>query len=618
MRAVNPQTGEQIEWDGKAWVPVAPPSPPPPPAPESAPATFGDILGGVNRGASLGLSEMAIPAGTAAYKALTEGAPFGETYAREKQSRYDQAQKFRAGHPWVNLGSEMTGGGMLGMAGGMKSTLGWAAKHPFLASVPAGAAYGGIYGGATAPPGEALPGAGQGAAVGAVAGPIGYGLGRGIQGAIAGARRAMTPKASRILQREVLDPAGITGEGAAAAMQKSGPGTTALEVTGTPGMRMAQGITGKSPAAAQRIRNVVDSRLAGRWERIQGDMKRLLGKEGGTFHKEFKQIAERRANQASPYYKAAREDSVNSEQARGYLDYLKGEMAQYEGTTLGGALSKVQRMMAKTVKGKKVVKTNVGTELHAVKMQMDDMIDTAVRQGQGNRARVLMGAKNELLSMMDKASPNYSKGRELFSGDSSIMNAMELGRKVLREDAEVTQMALQNMSQGEKDAYLVGAAKALRDAAGSKPPQSFYRHGGIKERLAFAFPDEKSLDEFLNVSLTREAKLGELSTKILHGSQTQPRQEAVEGLAMGVEDFFEGQPAASGLRIIRAIRNTMKGQYSDEMIQELTDLLVEDRPEVFAKRASQVLKPEDFVQMRKMFTMTGMVIGAEGATRATQ
>jgi hypothetical protein len=251
-------------------------------------------------------------------------------------------------------------------------------------------------------------------------------------------------------------------------------------------------------------------------------------------------------------------------------------------------------------------------------MQIDDMIDTAKRQGQGNRARVLVGAKKELLDMMDNASPSYAEGRKLFSGDSSVIDAMKLGRTVLREDAEITEMTLKAMSSAERDAYLVGAAKALRDAAGSKSPQSFYRHGGIRERLAFAFPNEKSLDEFINVSLTREARLGELSGKILHGSQTQPRQNAVESLAVDATDFLAGNSAQSGIRMVGKIRNMMKGKYSEEVVEELTNLLLEDDPKVFADKMSQVLKPEDFNQMRQMFTTSGRVIGAEQATRANQ
>ena len=126
------------------------------------------------------------------------------------------------------------------------------------------------------------------------------------------------------------------------------------------------------------------------------------------------------------------------------------------------------------------------------------------------------------------------------------------------------------------------------------------------------------MDEFINVSLTREARLGELSTKILHGSQTHGRQTAVENLAIDATDFMSSGSPQSGIRLVGKIRNLMKGKYPEELTEELTTLLLEDNPKMFADKMGKVLKPEDFAQMRQIFTTTGTVIGAEQATRATQ
>lgn len=618
QRARNPETGQEIEWDGTQWVPVPSSAPPQaPPAPTSSMGT--GILRGINRGASLGLSEILIPGGVAGYRALTEGAPFGEAYAEEKASRAAEQGQFSQEHFWPSLLSEGAGGGMLGAAGGMRASLGGlmskiGTRHPFLASIPIGGALGGIYGRATALPGEELSQTMQGAGIGAAAGPVGWLVGRGVSKAIEGGRRAMTPKAARIFAREVLEPAGMTADEVAGAMQERGWGTTPLEVTGTSGIRAAQGVTGRSPAAAQRIRNVVDRRLAGRWTRMKADMRRILGKEGGRYFREFEGIKKARADQAKPFYEAAWDDEVPVQAVanldkRWYQMLTEGlpdeRIAALQGTTYERYVRQARK---KLLMGGKPAQAKTGVmDLDIAKRELDDLY---IKAKSPTARRIITKMKHDLTDLTDAASPNYKKARAIYSSDSDMMDAMELGRKVLREDAEITQMALERMSLAERDAYLVGAAKALRDAVGSKPPQFFYRHGGIQERLAFAFPDKKSMDEFINVSLTREAKLGELSTKILHDSQTQPRQQATRNLAMAFEDLAEGQQSAASMRVLRFLK-LAKGDYSEETLQQLTNLLVEDNPERFVEQASKVLRPEDFAQMRRAITGAGTVMGAE-------
>lgn len=574
------------------------------------------MLRGFNRGASLGLSEMAIPAGQALYESATGGGDFGQRYTEIKAQRAQEAEAMPA---WANMLSEGVGGIGTGILGAGRALGSFALRHPFIASIPAGATAGGVYGGATAPAGETLGGAAEGAGVGALTGPLGYGVARGISAGIEAGKRGLAPRAPQIFRREVLEPAGLSADEVAIQMARSGPGTTALEVTGPPGTRAAQFAAGRSPASGQRLRNVIDARLAGKWDRLKGDMRRLLGKEGGRFYRELESVKEARKAQAAPYYAAMAEDSVDATKvaeldlkwdsylSEGMTDSSGKKIAALRGTSFEKFVKRAKRALVRGTTKDPVYKTDL-PDLDLAKDEIDKMYSLAK---DGRSRMVVTRLKRDLTDMADEASDDYRQARSIYSAESDVIDAMELGKKVLREDAELTQMMLEDMSQAERDAYLIGAAKALRDAAGSKPPQFFYRHGGIRERLAFAFPDEKSLDEFLNVSLTREARLGELSSKILHGSQTQPRQEAVSGIARSAADFFEGNTASSGFRLVQALRNAWSDEYPEEVVQELTDLLLESEPDKFAEAAAKALKPRHFDEMRRMFTSAGTLTGAE-------
>lgn len=433
------------------------------------------------------------------------------------------------------------------------------------------------------------------------------------------ANRSNPQRAAAIVQRDILEPNMMSVQDVATEMGKRGPGTTPLEVTGEAGTRVAMQATQVSTKARQQIRDTVDTRLAGKWNRLRGDVRRLMGgKSGEKFHKRFDDIVKKRRAEAKPLYERAFMDRVEEENinalAGRWDSYITQGIPDINFPALSGSprLRSVVKSASKALEKGEGFKDKVG-DLDLVQRELMAKSKAFKRGGQNDKALVMDKLREDLLSITDNASDAYRQARKVYRDESAIMDAMQSGRGILREDAEITQGMLNNMSKAEHDAYLFGAAKSLRDATATKTPGFFQRNPLVQERLAHAFPDEKSLNEFLDVSLAREARLSELSTKVLHGSMTAEKTAAnTQGLAMAAQELATGQNITLGIRILGAITGVLNRKYPPEVAEELSRVLTTEGADEFARRASLRLSADDVAGLTRILSgaaSTGAVIG---------
>ena len=97
------------------------------------------------------------------------------------------------------------------------------------------------------------------------------------------------------------------------------------------------------------------------------------------------------------------------------------------------------------------------------KQELDDRIGAAQRAGKNNEARRLLSIKSELVGEMDEQVPVYAQARSVFGGHASALDALDEGRSFLRRDPEEISKALSAMNPGERQMFMVGAIRQMRD-----------------------------------------------------------------------------------------------------------------------------------------------------------
>lgn len=515
--------------------------------------------------------------------------PFGDLYRQNQNAYADEQRRFANQHPALSLGSEMLGGLTTGLVGGAKVAPTLMAKQsPLLTSNLMAGGGGALYGAGKAATVEDIP----------TEAAIGGGLGMGLNTVTYPLANWLARTGSKMFQRPQMTTEGIAGRKVGEALQRDemtiddaikrqtemGPMARLVDAGEANVMDLAESVANMPGRTKALARTFLTDRQEQQFSRMMGDVRRTLGNDGkyiGT----YREMAQQRAKEAGPLYRLANDKNVDPSVIQFISDRLESLAAQSEGTGIGRSIRNANRMLFKTVNGERVPKTNVGRELHTVKMELDDQIGKAIRQGENAKAKALLGIKSDLLDAMEQASPDYRKAREMFAGDSALLNAMEAGKKVLREDAEELVYTIEKMSQSEKDAYLIGATKAIRDklaSVGDRQNAAMRIAGNpaMRERLRPLFDNEAGFEDFMQ-AMAREEKFTEVKNRLLANSRTQPRQEATNDLADLGAELATGDKAGAIVRFLRNAKESMgrKQQMPDQVRAELGRLLFEAGPD---------------------------------------
>ena len=161
-----------------------------------------------------------------------------------------------------------------------------------------------------------------------------------------------------------------------------------------------------------------------------------------------------------------------------------------------------------------------------IKEGLDEMIDaqtdavTGKIQGKGVR---FVKLKQELLNELEKI-PEYKNVKKLYSTEKSAKTALEMGRKFMRQDSEVSERIFNELSDTDKGFFKLGAARQLDDIVQNRnidaPPRPLTQLNANKIRAVFGENSDNIINRF-----DTERMFAKTKTKIEQSSPTQPRQE---------------------------------------------------------------------------------------------
>ncbi|PYE88767.1 hypothetical protein [Phyllobacterium leguminum] len=519
------------------------------------------------------------------------GETWGERYNQALDIQQSKDKAFQEEHPYVNTG--------LNIAGGVAATV------PLIAAAPAafGAGGGTGLGGLAKNIGAgAMSGAGIGAADAGVrsdydpsamkqglmyggmlggAAPIaGRAIGKGIA-ALTG------PSPSRAQQAFTRAAAADGVDDVPARLAQMGPDAMPMDLG--PNLQSYAGALAGTPGRAQEmVRSAVSQRQAGAGQRVSSSLDDALGQNVDTVALADDIIA-RRSAAAKPLYDAAYSKPV---------PFSKELEELLRRPTVGKALKKAQGLAADEGITSQQWFANVSDDgsvalrnvpdvrqLDLTKRALDDMISSAQRAGNNNEARIFIQQKDLLTKMVDKAVPEYAQARKAFSGPAAVLDALEEGRAIFKNQMTPNQIRTQLLKMGdaEREAFVQGGRSAIADTMGTarndalKGIQTF-ESGYNKEKLALLVGKDqadqmlKSLDAERAFRLSRDSVTGNSETFARAQAMKYIGANAKEpGVIRELLNMQAGSAAAKlGDKTVGRVQSASQQKVNEELARYLT------------------------------------------------
>lgn len=163
--------------------------------------------------------------------------------------------------------------------------------------------------------------------------------------------------------------------------------------------------------------------------------------------------------------------------------------------------------------------------LHGARQVVDDIINTAKRAGENNKARSYINLKQQLNNVIYDVAPTMKQADKTFAGLSALKNAQEEGLNFgkLRNGEEVKRF-ISGLSDGEKETYKIGVKdylmdKAMKTGDANSSARKIFSQPLERKKLEAVFNNKK---EFLDFSkrMNDEIRVFDTKQRIVGGSRT--------------------------------------------------------------------------------------------------
>lgn len=375
-------------------------------------------------------------------------------------------------------------------------------------------------------------------------------------------RRADT-KIIQALQRDNLTVQQVRD--AMDAIRKSGyKPETIMEFGGEATKRLGE-VVSMYPAAGSVAAKMVEERKAGQPERILTDFQNAFKTNADAVTVADNLILAREKSAAPLYQKAYEQDVIiGGKELDDFMKlpkfqeaYKKAQsLAEYDGVKLPN-LSEADNII--DLRTADYIKRGLDDILFVAKMPTS---------GIGKAELGKLGEKRrEFVNFIDSQAPvEYQQARQVFSGATSVIDAVEQGKSFFNLEARELKRTYDALSPAEKDGFAIGAYDAIKNKINTGAD------GVDQVRRTFGSPEKREQikvligdDAFttLESQLAREKAIRGTDVKLMGGSQTQPRataqaefegetelvpQLANKGILRGATDYLIRSATGTGAR----------------------------------------------------------------------
>jgi len=183
--------------------------------------------------------------------------------------------------------------------------------------------------------------------------------------------------------------------------------------------------------------------------------------------------------------------------------------------------------------------------LHGTRQVVDDIIGSAKKAGENNKARSYMDLKNKINNVIYNVAPTMKEADKTFAGFSALKNAQEEGLKFNQyRNGEEVKRAFAKLSDGEKETFKIGVKDYLLDkvakSSDRNPAKAIYGNQLERRKLQALFDNPKQYNDFAK-RLNDEIRVFNVKQRIVGGSRTdinlQEQTELLDKIAKGAVSF---------------------------------------------------------------------------------
>jgi hypothetical protein len=390
----------------------------------------------------------------------------------------------------------------------------------------------------------------------------------------------------------------------------------ARELRDTPGLRIAdlgpalreatENVAQTPTRAGRMVRDTLETRNKEQWNRIFPNLARALNRESDNFAQAQQTVmAHTRANAKRAYDAAYARNVPVTREMRAVLENPEMRPALEIANklrTLHGIKDKMPAKFPSTISTRDADMLIQGLDGHvsglfktpgmgAVARQAKTMRDAVVDQVYGN---------NKL----------YRIARQTYANDKLNEEALELGTRLFRDDADIMAQAVREMSEAERTHFKIGALRALSRKLGNKSDAADVTKGifdrpNQRDSLKVAFGDERKFNDFMSLieqeqkmfDTYKRAGLNSATARRLAGADSLGEQlSALAGYATGMSAGGGIPPSIAGHLAKRGYNAAFPGaRGASEAMQRVN------------QSQADVLMSSDLVNLMRPHTLGGLL-----------
>lgn len=225
--------------------------------------------------------------------------------------------------------------------------------------------------------------------------------------------------------------------------------------------------------------------------------------------------------------------------------------------------------------------------LHGARQVVDDIIGSAKRAGENNKARSYIDLKNKINNVIYDVAPTMKEADKTFAGFSALKNAQEEGLKFNQyRNGEEVKRAFSKLSDGEKETFRIGVKDYLLDkvakSSDRNPAKAIFGNQLERRKIQALFDNPKQFTDFTK-RLNDEIRVFNTKQRVLGGSRTDFNLEEQNQLLDKIAKGAVNAKTFGVADVLLTAKNLIQKQYyglNEQTAKQLAEIMIDPEKSV--------------------------------------